>query len=556
MNFLRKMQLKTQLKNCDFALAGTVIKQQYYQPNSNSELNRLIDDFLANPCLENAYGLIDHSEMMIFYFTESRTGGLYVKKNQQQKIVDAMDELVTRPQPSLYVPPQPEPESSNPEADETKVRMERQTDSAEQAEPDGPTEETRSSRKHFQMSINDLFDETEQDLTESIRRKKESRTLAQNAAQTEPARKEKAGSKKASTASEALAEAEMLAKAIKAETLAEPELTPEPETETFAEAKAAVEQEWLIERKKPIEPDRLAEAEVLPEPEAPTAAETSVEPKASNEAKTPADPEALATAKTSAEPEALAAAKTPSETEAPSDLHSDSAAIAEPEPGIQPDPLAPTQEYEPVDPIPTANPNMEADLRNAEADFRAGRAVNGADINIANVAGRTGKAEEADRPDAWSAKPRQYIAPAWQREAEPEPEYRLVMDEDTEAKIEQSLQMSQPHRAVREEDWDRTESFGRDSGAEQASPSKPRGLAEELAEFDVHSIDAERTQFSNVISTLKIDIDEMRQQIEIYRRKMGDSHADAEKYRQWIQSFETALVEFSLAVQILSEFKK
>lgn len=91
MNPIKKLKLKAQLRNCDYALAGTVIKQQYYDTTKNIEINRLIDQFMANPGFETALKLIEFNDMMVFYFTESCEGGLYVRKTMQQsdKITEA-----------------------------------------------------------------------------------------------------------------------------------------------------------------------------------------------------------------------------------------------------------------------------------------------------------------------------------------------------------------------------------------------------------------------------------------------------------------------------------
>lgn len=83
MNLIRKLKLKAMLRNCDYVLAGTVIKQQYYDESKNTEINRLIDQFMANPGFEEALKLIEYNEMMVFYFTESCEGGLYVRKGVQ-----------------------------------------------------------------------------------------------------------------------------------------------------------------------------------------------------------------------------------------------------------------------------------------------------------------------------------------------------------------------------------------------------------------------------------------------------------------------------------------
>jgi hypothetical protein len=88
-NPLKRLKLKSQLRNCDYVLAGTVIKQQYYDPAKNTVINGLIDEFMANPNFENALKLIEYNEMLTFYFTESCAGGLYVRKSTQDPAAPA-----------------------------------------------------------------------------------------------------------------------------------------------------------------------------------------------------------------------------------------------------------------------------------------------------------------------------------------------------------------------------------------------------------------------------------------------------------------------------------
>lgn len=84
MSPFKRLKLKAMLRNCDYILAGTVIKQQYYDANKNTEVNRLIDQFMANPGFDEALKLIAYNDFMVFYFTESCTDGLYVRKTSQE----------------------------------------------------------------------------------------------------------------------------------------------------------------------------------------------------------------------------------------------------------------------------------------------------------------------------------------------------------------------------------------------------------------------------------------------------------------------------------------
>jgi hypothetical protein len=80
LNPFKRIKLKSKLRNCDYKLAGTVIKQQYYNENSYTEINRMIDHFMEEPGFDRALDLIEYNEMIVFYFTESCTDGLYVRK--------------------------------------------------------------------------------------------------------------------------------------------------------------------------------------------------------------------------------------------------------------------------------------------------------------------------------------------------------------------------------------------------------------------------------------------------------------------------------------------
>lgn len=95
MNPFRKLKLKSQLRNCDYVLAGTVIKQQYYDSSKSTVINRLIDEYMENPCFDTALALIEYNEMMVFYFTESCDGGLYVRKTSQDHARSETSDQVT-----------------------------------------------------------------------------------------------------------------------------------------------------------------------------------------------------------------------------------------------------------------------------------------------------------------------------------------------------------------------------------------------------------------------------------------------------------------------------
>jgi hypothetical protein len=65
MNFFERLKLKTTLRNCDYKLAGKVIRQQFYVTGRDAEINKLIDEYDTNPSLEAAIKLIDYNEMLV-----------------------------------------------------------------------------------------------------------------------------------------------------------------------------------------------------------------------------------------------------------------------------------------------------------------------------------------------------------------------------------------------------------------------------------------------------------------------------------------------------------
>lgn len=105
MNFFEKMKLKALLRNCNYELAGTVLKQQFYDHDKVTELNRLIDTLIKEPSFDHALKIIQYNEMYVFYFTESCHDGLYVRKNPkaEERKAEAAASLALEPKPSPQV---------------------------------------------------------------------------------------------------------------------------------------------------------------------------------------------------------------------------------------------------------------------------------------------------------------------------------------------------------------------------------------------------------------------------------------------------------------------
>jgi len=161
----QKLKLKSMLRNCDYVLAGTVLKQQYYDESKPTELNRLIDNLLQRPGFETAVELIKYNELFIYYFTESCKGGLYVRKQAKSDAAEnasdgspdtagaaggAMPRTAEEAAAALETPVSEEPASSH--------------NTAPQAAQDDPYADTRVTYRRKQLeklehAWNELLDE-------------------------------------------------------------------------------------------------------------------------------------------------------------------------------------------------------------------------------------------------------------------------------------------------------------------------------------------------------------------------------------------------------------
>jgi hypothetical protein len=76
------------------------------------------------------------------------------------------------------------------------------------------------------------------------------------------------------------------------------------------------------------------------------------------------------------------------------------------------------------------------------------------------------------------------------------------------------------------------------------------------ASLEAEPIDPERSRYRNVISTLLIDIEEMKRQREEYQQYIFNNAPDAVKYKRWVVSLDEAIEEFTGAARILSRYRK
>lgn len=160
------------LRNCDYELAGTVLMQQYYDNSKNTELNRLLDAYMDDPCFDNAVKLIKYNDMFVFYFTESCKGGLYVRKSGKK------DEFAEQSKHA-----EPIDETDKPSADLSPTQAADTTESA--------FEPSSKSQK-----LHDLFDDLEQSILaeRSSRRIREAEPIIEPIVETRANPSIKAGS--------------------------------------------------------------------------------------------------------------------------------------------------------------------------------------------------------------------------------------------------------------------------------------------------------------------------------------------------------------------------
>jgi hypothetical protein len=88
--------------------------------------------------------------------------------------------------------------------------------------------------------------------------------------------------------------------------------------------------------------------------------------------------------------------------------------------------------------------------------------------------------------------------------------------------------------------------------------SRAAAIKEEPKEepVELKSAVTKKIEFPNVISTLNIDIKEMKKQILECQRAIAENREDREKMYAWIDALEDAVDEFSMAVKVLQQHQK
>ncbi|MDF2958532.1 MAG: hypothetical protein K0S39_267 [Paenibacillus sp.] len=103
MNIFKKYKYKKLLAGCDHVLAGEILRENFAKTleRNGTMSSKLIEDYLSDPCLDNAIKLISHDQMMIFYFNECKENGLYKRQRKTKSETAAGAELTVQ-----YEPPQ------------------------------------------------------------------------------------------------------------------------------------------------------------------------------------------------------------------------------------------------------------------------------------------------------------------------------------------------------------------------------------------------------------------------------------------------------------------
>ncbi|TBL75629.1 hypothetical protein [Paenibacillus thalictri] len=84
MNIIQKWKYRKIIDGCDFQLASEVLYDKFVKSGDKSGTisSHLLDQYFSNPDKDNAVLLIDHNEMMAFYFNECKPGGLYTRQQR------------------------------------------------------------------------------------------------------------------------------------------------------------------------------------------------------------------------------------------------------------------------------------------------------------------------------------------------------------------------------------------------------------------------------------------------------------------------------------------
>lgn len=99
MNFLERIRLKAMLKDCDFTLAQSVIREKFDLKNAEDGIADRVEDFLLDPCYKTARRMIDLDPIFAFYFKECTGNGLYVRNQKKKMQTQHLDSPVTNTQP-------------------------------------------------------------------------------------------------------------------------------------------------------------------------------------------------------------------------------------------------------------------------------------------------------------------------------------------------------------------------------------------------------------------------------------------------------------------------
>lgn len=477
----QKLKLKSMLRNCDYKLAGTVLKQQYYDESKPTELNRLIDNLLQRPGFDAAVELIKYNELFVYYFTESCTGGLYVR--QQTK-----SDAAANPSGGATETESASVGGSVGASDETAA-------AAETPDPQNSTSWSRSAAPA-------AADEVDEDTRVTYRRKQlEKLEHAWNELLDEQLQRISHKQKSSAQVSDGAA---------KAARMAEETGTRFASAEAFRDTVA----EWGETRREsaddaPSAAGRLSVfREQFREDNAPAPSETKF---SVSKEETFARLSGTTPLSGSAQAELPATAEVKSDgDELENTLHTEAE-------------TARFRRTEPEEPAPYGKSAADENKSGSDPDAAAAPSAQ-PEVFVETMPFRNPYAslfpDDSDELDTLPA------------EGRPTPEPK-----DVDAAFSTN----------------RAPEATLDAGA--AAEFAAEEADDEPEDADLAAIQPQFTKFPNVIATLKIDIREMRKQIEVFRRRIQEHPEEKEKYELWIAQLEEAVDEFMLSAAILSQYK-
>ena len=80
MDFLRRRRWGRLLKDCNYCVAAMALTASFKGSVIPKDLARLLDAYIANPCLKSAVSLIEFAPEFVVFFEESKPGGFHARQ--------------------------------------------------------------------------------------------------------------------------------------------------------------------------------------------------------------------------------------------------------------------------------------------------------------------------------------------------------------------------------------------------------------------------------------------------------------------------------------------